>query len=201
MTKNTSTQTPPAAPVVSTYCGDYAGDHAGCPSSVECHRASDQIGAEVAGIRPSETTGPVTVASLKAVGRGERLIPVMATYVVETFPSAKPEDVVGIVHLLATGCSCPTGKGKTCSCGLRPAQKMGKGKDAQATDYGRGVDSLVSAIKRMMKVAPALPEVATITITLGKTLTAPGQTVTIKADDPRYVDALGLLAAAAAAAV
>lgn len=180
MTKSTKTQTPatPVAPVMG----------------------------EAAGIGQSETPDtatpatPVTTANLKAVGRGERLIPVMAAYVVETFPSAKPEDVAGIVHLLATGCSCPTGKGKTCSCGLRPAQRKGKGKDAQATDYGRGVDSLVTAIKRMMKTAPVLPEVATITITLGKTLTAPGQTITLKADDPRYADALGLLAAAAAAA-
>lgn len=79
----------------------------------------------------------------------------------------------------------------------KPAVKSGPKGSQVSTNYGRAVDRIAKAVSAALKGDPTLPEVANITVTLGKTATAPGQTLTVKADDPAYAVLMDLLASAA----
>lgn len=75
----------------------------------------------------------------------------------------------------------------------KPAVKSGPKGSQVSTNYGRAVDRIAKAVSAALKGEPNLPEVANITVTLGKTATAPGQTLTVKPGDAAYTALMDLL--------
>lgn len=130
-------------------------------------------------------------ADVRSIGKGIRLTDSRAAEVVATLPddfNAKTAGAVtGAVHAWATGCVCPSGRGKTCQCGNRPAVKTG----GKATDYGTGVDTLTTAVKRLLSGDDVKP----IRLTVSLSGEGGGSTV-VPADHPLYATLVALLASA-----
>lgn len=79
----------------------------------------------------------------------------------------------------------------------QPPVASGPKGEQTATNYGRGVNNVVKAIRKALASEPTLPDVASITVTLGKSATAPGQTMTFTPDADGYADLLAMLAGSA----
>jgi hypothetical protein len=109
------------------------------------------------------TASLVSVENIRKIGATTGLTSRMAGEVVEHVRAAHSDIttqlayVTGAIHFLASGCECPTGKGKTCTCGNRPAQR---GKN-MVDNYATGVNTLAKSVRAVLRAdsddAPKTP--------------------------------------------
>lgn len=101
--------------------------------------------------KPAFATPAARLDAVRTVGKGIRITETATAAIVATLPEGfDPKAsgaITGAIHLWATGCACPSGRGKTCQCGKRQSVKVG----GKATDYGRGVDTLTTAVRTALK--------------------------------------------------
>lgn len=100
---------------------------------------------------PTFATPAARLSAVKRIGVGIRLTETATVEIVASLPEGFDPKVTGAVtaaiHFWATGCECPSGRGKVCQCGKREAVKRGK----ETTDYGRGVDTLSQSVRTALK--------------------------------------------------
>lgn len=126
-----------------------------------------------------------------AEAKVERDSDVLATAVMETLPEDFDPKVRGAVKRAIHAYMTNNGAID------QPAVAKGP-KGAQVdTNYGRGVNNVAKEMNKRLATPKALPEVASITVTLGKSATAPGQTMTFAPDADGYADLLAMLAGSA----
>ena len=99
------------------------------------------------------TASLVSVENIRKIGATTGLTSRMAGEVAEHIRATHPDVttqlayVTGAIHFLAAGCECPTGKGKTCTCGNRPAQR---GKN-MVDNYATGVNTLAKSVRAILR--------------------------------------------------
>lgn len=129
------------------------------------------------------TTAPANHLSVvKAIGsalrRTEEAVPAILATAPEGFDPSARGAVAELVHTWA------------CGDAERPAVKVGPKGNQRATDYGRGVDALVKAVKAAMASDDPKP------VTLRATLSGEGGgSATIPADHPLYAAIVALITA------
>lgn len=126
------------------------------------------------------------IAHAKSMGRGSRLVAAYRDAILAAYPGLVADNVAGTVHAFLTGCECPSGRGKTCTCGKREAVKDSQKRD---TDYGTAHGSLVTAIKRALK--DDSPSAPVMRVTLSG---EGGGSTTVASDHPLYASLLALIA-------
>jgi hypothetical protein len=128
------------------------------------------------------------LSTVTRIGAGVRLTESATSDIVATLPAgfdpAVSGAVTGAIHLWAVGCSCPSGRGKSCQCGARPDVKRG----GKSTDYGRGVDALTKSVTRALTAGDDKP------VTLRATLSGEGGgSCTIAPDHALYAAVVALI--------
>ena len=99
------------------------------------------------------TASLVSVENIRKIGATTGLTSRMAGEVAEHIRATHPDVttqlayVTGAIHFLAAGCECPTGKGKTCSCGNRPAQRG----ENRVDNYATGVNTLAKSVRAILR--------------------------------------------------
>lgn len=99
------------------------------------------------------TASLVSVENIRKIGATAGLTSRMAGEVVEHIRTTHSDSttqlayVTGAIHFLAAGCECPTGKGKTCTCGNRPAQRG----ENRVDNYATGVNTLAKSVRAILR--------------------------------------------------
>lgn len=122
------------------------------------------------------------LSTVKRIGTGVRLteeaVPAIVASLPKDFDPAKRGAVADAVHAWACGDE------------PRPAVKTGPKGNQRATDYGRGVDTLVSAVKRALSADADKP------VVLRATLSGEGGgSVTIPSDHALYAALVDMIRA------
>lgn len=142
----------------------------------------------------SNTASNQNLSAVRAIGAGirhtEESVPSIVASLPDGFDYKKAGAVTGAIHAWAVGCQCPSGRGKVCQCGNRPSIKVG----GKSTDYGRGVDTLTSAVKSAL-AAPAVKPALRLAVNLSGTEVT-GGTVVVASDHPMFESLMALFAPA-----
>lgn len=139
------------------------------------------------------TTAAANLQTVKAIGRGIRLteqaVPQIVAMLPADFDPKARGAVAEIVHVWACG-DRPADQ--------RPAVKTGPKGEQTTTDYGRGHDTLVKAVKRALSEDKPKPIRMAVTLS-GEGAPATG-TVTIDPSDPLFAVLVARIAGDDAAA-
>lgn len=119
------------------------------------------------------STTSANLATVRKIGAGVRLTETAVPEIVATLPEGFDPKARGAVANAVHQWACGDAE--------RPAVKTGPKGDQTATDYGRGVDALVKAVKRALSDGDDKP------VTLRATLSGEGGgSTTIPTDHPLY---------------
>lgn len=123
------------------------------------------------------------VATVKKIGVGVRLTETAVPAILDSLPEGFDPKARGAVAEAVHAWACGDGD--------RPAVKTGPKGNQKTTDYGRGHDTLVAAVKRALSSAVEKP------VTLRAVLSGEGGgSVTIPADHPLYGALVEMIGAA-----
>lgn len=120
------------------------------------------------------------IETVKTIGKGIRKTEEAVAAVVATLPEGFDPAARGAVAEAVKTWACPDGN--------VPKQKTGPAGNQTATDFGRGFDTLVAAVKRALKEDGPKP------VVLRATLSGEGGgSVTIPTDSPLYAQIVAMI--------